>query len=584
MRQFRTAIQTIIALALLTGIDVAGMTAAGAQTREEARSDGKAFAKTHAEKARAAASTTPDADSVPNFDREAARSLQDLADEPDAIDNAARRAARSHEGLRTLKESVQRRARFAPQDIEAVIRRAGAIRQAPLDYTSGMAIGGAKGRCVPLPPGSGSAGSYFATCNSGSVAQNRSGRCTVTLTATVERRSQYHYLCSAFDDLNPDGLPLCSSFSGGSCRKTGSRPGQCLQWSGRGQQKWCVEPGLPVTEMTCQTPVAGQTAYAVTSDDIVTTAADESQCRAFEDDADCTRGAEICSGSDPMTRIVGGVPVTRPCWAWTRDYQCTARRAANDCGEIDANSGCRFVREDCIGEDMPCSIYERVYKCPLPETPGSKTQFVCDGDVYCIDGSCETIAREANDEFGDAVTALHAMDEARGQFDAASLTLFTGQRETCSSQIFGVINCCKGKGFPLVPGIGLLVALGCDREEVLLHERDAKGLCAYVGSYCASKILGLCVTKRKAYCCFESKLSRILQEQGRAQLPKPWGRAKSEQCAGFTLEEFARLDLSRMDFSEVYAEFTEAARLPDELETSNLIQQKIDDYFDRSGR
>lgn len=73
-------------------------------------------------------------------------------------------------------------------------------------------------------------------------------------------------------------------------------------------------------------------------------------------------------------------------------------------------------------------------------------------------------------------------------------------------------------------------------------------------------------------------------EQGRRQLPKPWDKPKEEQCEGFTLDEFARLDLGQMDFSEVYAEFTEAARLPDELETSILIQQKIEDYYARSGQ
>ena len=57
------------------------------------------------------------------------------------------------------------------------------------------------------------------------------------------------------------------------------------------------------------------------------------------------------------------------------------------------------------------------------------------------------------------------------------------------------------------------------------------------------------------------------------------GRSISE--ARHALDEFAQLDLSQMDFSEVYAEFTEAARLPDELETSVLIQQKIEDYYAR---
>lgn len=35
-----------------------------------------------------------------------------------------------------------------------------------------------------------------------------------------------------------------------------------------------------------------------------------------------------------------------------------------------------------------------------------------------------------------------------------------------------------------------------------------------------------------------------------------------------------------MDFSEVVAEFTDAAKLPDELATSTMIQQRIKDYYE----
>ena len=48
-------------------------------------------------------------------------------------------------------------------------------------------------------------------------------------------------------------------------------------------------------------------------------------------------------------------------------------------------------------------------------------------------------------------------------------------------------------------------------------------------------------------------------------------------------EEFAQLELSQMDFSDIYSEFTEAARLPDELEAANDIQQKIQNFYERSG-
>src|SRR3546814_15482362 len=121
------------------------------------------------------------------------------------------------------------------------------------------------------------------------------------------------------------------------------------------------------------------------------------------------------------------------------------------------------------------------------------------------------------------------MDQARREFDPATMTLFKGERETCSSKVFGVLNCCKGKGFTLIPGIQFLVMLGCSREEVLLHQRDSQGLCAYVGTYCSSSFLGFCLTKTQVYCCFDPKLTRLLQATGRAPLHKPRAQHTAEQ-------------------------------------------------------
>ena len=98
-----------------------------------------------------------------------------------------------------------------------------------------------------------------------------------------------------------------------------------------------------------------------------------------------------------------------------------------------------------------------------------------------------------------------------------------------------------------------------------------------------SQSAAICKTKRTAYCCFESKLSRILQEQGRVQIGKAWAKPKDETCKGFTLAEFQMLDLSVMDFSEVYAEFIDAAKLPNELETTTQIQERIEAYLQANG-
>jgi conjugal transfer mating pair stabilization protein TraN len=452
----------------------------------------------------------------------------------------------------------------------------------PTGAKSWVTVTGAQGRCVPLPLGNASAGRYFATCNTGFSATEETRSCAVALNVTVSIQTNYIYWCNESPFNQENGTDDCALYAGPQCRQTGSRPGRCLQWSENGGRPYCVEPGEPISVITCAEQIPSGSLRSTTQSNTVNIARDESGCTAIAAEASCVQSAEICTDSDPVTRIVGGISVTQPCWAWTRDYLCRSVTTVQDCMQLEATPGCTLAREDCL-TDEPCQTWERVFDCPLPQTPSATNQYICDGDVYCIDGSCETIEREANDEFKDAVVALNGMDQARREFDPNTLTLFKGQRGTCSSKVFGGLNCCKGKGFPLIPGISLLVALGCNSQELLLHERDAQGLCAYVGSYCSDSVLGVCLTKKKAYCCFESKLSRILQEQGRQQLNKPWGKPKTESCVGFTIDEFARLDLSQMDFSEVYAEFTAAARLPDEMQAAQDIQQKIEDYYATHG-
>lgn len=63
------------------------------------------------------------------------------------------------------------------------------------------------------------------------------------------------------------------------------------------------------------------------------------------------------------------------------------------------------------------------------------------------------------------------------------------------------------------------------------------------------------------------------------QLRKPWGRPKSESCEGFTVYEFQQFDLSVMNFSEIYADFTEAARLPEEAAMLVEVQNRIGQFY-----
>lgn len=203
--------------------------------------------------------------------------------------------------------------------------------------------------------------------------------------------------------------------------------------------------------------------------------------------------------------------------------------------------------------------------------------YICSGDLYCINGECNSVEREASDEFKDAMVAVNTMGEMRDGLNPDNLQLFTGEKLRCSKKLFGISNCCTGKGVPI------LTPWLCSAEDRAVDQKDDAGLCHYNGTYCSKKILGVCVTKKQSYCCYESKLSRILQEQGRAQLGKSWGSAKQPDCDGFLVAEFQRLNLATMDFSEIYSEFVDAARIPEEIEASMQIQNKITQYYNREG-
>ena len=91
------------------------------------------------------------------------------------------------------------------------------------------------------------------------------------------------------------------------------------------------------------------------------------------------------------------------------------------------------------------------------------------------------------------------------------------------------------------------------------HKLDGKdGQCHYIGEYCSSKFLGLCLQHKKTFCCFSSPLARIIQEQGRpqSQINISWGQPKTPNCRGFTPTEFQKIDFTKINFSEYFSDIT----------------------------
>lgn len=139
----------------------------------------------------------------------------------------------------------------------------------------------------------------------------------------------------------------------------------------------------------------------------------------------------------------------------------------------------------------------------------------------------------------------------------------------------------------LVPGpwtiailaIQLSGILDCEQAEQILAMKRDNRLCHGVGSYCSSRlpIIRLCVETTESYCCFNSRLARILNEQGRGQLGRGWGGPQSPDCSGFTVGQLQGLDFSRMDLTEFYAEI--APTLPDVGAMRSRAQEKINSYY-----
>ncbi len=103
--------------------------------------------------------------------------------------------------------------------------------------------------------------------------------------------------------------------------------------------------------------------------------------------------------------------------------------------------------------------------------------------------------------------------------------------------------------------VNYLMTPKCDQQDFETSALKASNMCHYIGDYCAKKWSGVgCVQRRESYCCFNSVLGRIVQEQGRPQLPtfNGWGTVKAPDCRGFTPEEFQSLDFGTMDLSEYF--------------------------------
>lgn len=289
---------------------------------------------------------------------------------------------------------------------------------------------------------------------------------------------------------------------------------------------------------------------------------DVRECKEHIINRDCELVEEKCvEGKE--TRVINGYEVTKDCWKWDRKYTCITGSKVSDCQEYEKK--CKLVEERCLSEEgreitAGCHHIEKTYEC-LEITGQLPKRKKCKKIGYCIAGNCEDVDYPENKNMPKAIAYLYLLkqmgDELKKELcdgeDLSKCEVFKGEQQGCRKQVIGFRNCCAKSGGGW--GVSLKIR-SCSPKEKMLAERDNKGLCYKVGTYCSekTKFPKICLTKKTNYCCFGSKLSRILHEEIREQLGIGWGSAKEPDCRALSIEELQKADWSKIDLSEFFGD------------------------------
>lgn len=186
---------------------------------------------------------------------------------------------------------------------------------------------------------------------------------------------------------------------------------------------------------------------------------------------------------------------------------------------------------------------ENTFSTALDGITGDAGSGLLDSATAALDGAKQAVMDGANeflkDQFGDQVAGFFFEQSATG-----ATTLASGFATALS--VIGLI-------YTIYTITDLLVNIiwECSEEELQLAVDVELKKTVYVGSYCAKDSpVGGCIEKRKSYCVFSSPLARIINEQGRTQLMRPYGSPESPDCSGIAIMDLDKLDWEQIDLQE----------------------------------
>jgi len=113
----------------------------------------------------------------------------------------------------------------------------------------------------------------------------------------------------------------------------------------------------------------------------------------------------------------------------------------------------------------------------------------------------------------------------------------------------------------------------CEIPEYELAAKKQLKVCKDLGTYCESKspVSGLCLIRKESYCCYNSPLARILNEQIKPQLGLGFGTAQHPECSGIKVEYLDKVDWSKVNLDEWLGLLAQTNHLPTATNAASML-------------
>lgn len=300
-------------------------------------------------------------------------------------------------------------------------------------------------------------------------------------------------------------------------------------------------------------------------------------------ESDCTKLSRnfcVLDKSNPcidanQTKTIQGIPIQRACWGEEREYRC-AEPAQSNCAPFIANQ-CTNTASTCISKTLDhCDILSKTFQCVQKTCFPDKE--VCPEVLPCVGGECDESEASESGDMSEGVGRLGALggvaeEVAVNQVTSKDANIFKGEYQECESYPLGLRDCCADKGF--LDGL-----IHCPSDMQALMRAKIEGRAFALGHY-KHHVLG---TKRYGYCVFPTKLSGIVQIQGRnQQLHISFGDAENPVCRGITPEELERIDFKALDLKDMVQELLDKKVLPEEKTIDAINTNHVANLYNQGG-